>query len=105
MTNPNIYKNMDKFLTNFNCTVSGESGQYVVEYVNGEYSGVCKYVEVPGNKFQPGPVLLMTECEMGDVIEWRHKMCPLTTEEFTEVNMYIRFDSLYRVMDHVSGGK
>ena len=82
----------------------GES--YRVIYEIGEYSDVCKYVSYkPMSKFNRGPILLMTECEMGDIIEYFYKNGGITSEDYTEVNMKIRFDSLYRLNRYIEEGK
>ena len=81
------------FLDKFNVTVTGENGTYLVEYKRGEYRGSVKYREYPPSKFQRG-VYLMTSCDMGDVIEWRHKMESLTSTDLSTMTMYIREHSL-----------
>lgn len=86
--------------------IEREGEFYKVIYEVGEYSGVCKYVTYkPLSKFNRGPILLMTECEMGDIIEYFHKKESLTSENYTEVNMEIRFDSLYRLNRYIEEGK
>ena len=95
---------MKDFLEKFSTTISGQNGTYIVHYENGDYRGYCKYVSFPKTRYQKDPIYLMTECEMGDVIEWRHKMSPLSSDELTEVNMSIRFHSLYKLTDYLNGG-
>ena len=92
---------MKDFLEKFSTSVSGQNGTFIVQYENGDYKGYCKYVSFPKTRYQKDSIYLMTECEMGDVIEWRHKMSPLSSEELTEVNMGIRFHSLYVLTDHL----
>lgn len=92
---------MKDFLDKFSTSVSGQNGTFIVQYENGDYRGYCKYVNFPKTRYRKDPIYLMTECEMGDVIEWRHKMSPLSSEELTEVNMGIRFHSLNVLMNHL----
>jgi hypothetical protein len=98
---------MKDFLEKFSTSVSGQNGTFTVQYENGEYKGYCKYVSFPKTKYQKDPIYLLTECEMGDVIEWRHKNSPLTSDELTEVSMEIRFHSLYTLTNylHIPDGK
>jgi hypothetical protein len=37
---------------------------------------------------------ILTDCEMGDVIEYIHKNSPLSSEDFQKVNLTIREHSL-----------
>lgn len=103
MTNKIFINNMKNFLNEFSTIVSGENNTYVVMYEKGEYRGQCKYVNYPKTKYQKDPIYLLTECDMGDVIEYVHKISPLTSDEITEVNMDIRFHSLNVLMNYLQG--
>ena len=92
---------MKKFLNEFSTTISGENNSYQVMYEKGEYKGYCKYVQYPKTRYQSGPIYLLTECDMGDVIEYVHKVSPLTSDELTNVNMEIRFHSLGVLMNYL----
>ena len=92
---------MKKFLTEFSTTISGENNSYQVMYEKGEYKGYCKYVSFPKTRYQKDPIYLLTECDMGDVIEYVHKVSPLTSDELTNVNMEIRFHSLGVLMNYL----
>lgn len=103
MTGGIFINNMKKFLTEFSTSVSGENNSYIVMYEKGDYNGYCKYVNYPKTRYQKDPIYLLTECEMGDVIEYVHKVSPLTSDELTEVNMDIRFHSLNVLMNYLQG--
>ena len=92
---------MKKFLTEFSTTISGENNSYQVMYEKGEYKGYCKYVSFPKTRYQKDPIYLLTECDMGDVIEYVHKVSPLTSDELTEVSMEIRNHSLGVLMNYL----
>jgi len=85
---------MNNFLDDFSTFVSVENSQFVVTYVKDNFSGTTKYVEYPKPKYQLTPVLLMVESDMGDVIEYGHKLSPMSSDKLNEVNMYIRNHSL-----------
>lgn len=70
-------------------------------YEKGEYKGYCKYVSFPKTRYQKDPIYLLTECDMGDVIEYVHKVSPLTSDELTEVSMEIRNHSLGVLMNYL----
>jgi len=92
---------MKDFLEKFSTSISGQNGTYSVLYENGEYKGYCKYTTLPKTRYQKDPIYLLTDCDMGDVIEWRHKISPLSSDEITEVNMEIRFHSLYTLTKYL----
>ena len=64
---------------------------YIVNYFNGNFSGSCHYVSSPiRSKYQVGPIYLLTQCEMGDVIEYIHKKNPLCSEDLEKLQYHIR---------------
>ena len=89
-------------LNDFNIEIVNESPIYRVIYTNGNYSGSCTYVETkPQSKFQSGKVYLLTNSDMGDVIEYIHKKTPLASEKLNEVQMGIREHSLTCLNDYL----
>ena len=92
---------MKDFLEKFSTSVSGQNGTFIVQYENGDYKGYCKYVSFPKTRYQKDPIYLLTECDMGDVIEYVHKVSPLTSDELTEVSMEIRNHSLGVLMNYL----
>jgi len=68
-----------------------------VIYEVGNFSGWCEYVlyEMKGSN---KPILqrnwLLINTDMGDILEYLHKKSPLSSEDFSEVNMEIRNHSL-----------
>lgn len=92
---------MRQILENFSTTISGNNNTYVITYKKGEYEGTCTYVRYPSTRIQPGPILLMVECDMGDIIEHAHKISPLSSEDMDRVNMEIRGHSLIILEDYL----
>ena len=91
-----------EILNDFNTEIINESPIYRVEYTNGNFSGSCTYVETkPQSKFQSGKVYLLTNSDMGDVIEYIHKKTPLYSEKLNEVQMGIREHSLTCLNDYL----
>jgi len=93
------------YLDNFKSIVTRENDLYRVHYFNGAYTGECVYklVEMGGQK-KPikQKVLLLTETEMGDVIEGIHKLNSLSEKDFTNLDMEIRVDSRKMVEEFIS---
>jgi hypothetical protein len=87
-------------------TVISKNGEKIeVMYREGEFTGMCIYenVVISGNtKPIRQRVLLLTECDMGDIIEFIHKKSPMSSEDFGTVTMGIREDSLRRVTKFLS---
>lgn len=87
-------------------TVISKNGEKIeVVYREGEFSGMCVYenVTLTGNK-KPikQKLLLLVECEMGDIIELMHKKSPMSSDDYNTVTMGIREDSLNRVTKFLS---
>lgn len=98
-----IFMTME-ILNDFNTEIINESPIYRVIYTNGNYSGSCTYVETKSqSKFQSGKVYLLTNSDMGDVIEYIHKKTPLVSEKLNEVQMGIREHSLSSLLSYHQG--
>ena len=70
---------------------------------NIHFSGVCEYEEknlVGQNKPIRQRVMIMVNCEMGDVIEYIHKKSPLTSEDLMLINKLIRDHSYEMVISN-----
>jgi hypothetical protein len=64
---------------------------------------VCEYEEknlVGQNKPIRQRVMIMVNCEMGDVIEYIHKKSPLSSEDLMLINMMIRDHSYEMVVSN-----
>lgn len=91
-------------LNEFKTEVVSSGTVYSVNYMLGEFSGSCKYVESPiKSKFQLGPIVLMMESDMGDVIEWVHKKTPLGSKDLERLQYYIREHSKSILLSHLKG--
>jgi hypothetical protein len=82
-------------LEKFSTEVTREGDILTVTYKNGEFTGVCTYIERGGlTKLQPQSIFLLTTSDMGDVIEFLHKESPLSSKDINDLQMYIREHSL-----------
>jgi len=82
-------------LEKFSTEVTREGDILTVTYKNGEFTGMCTYIERGGlTKLQPQRIYLLTTSDMGDVIEFIHKETPLSSEDLNDLQMCIREHSL-----------
>lgn len=103
MSRKELYESV---LNKFSTRVEEDNNNYIIEYEMGMYKGMCKYVEKSGiSKIQPGPILLLTETDMGDVIEFLHKEESLTSDDHNDLQMYIREHSLAILNSHLHQNK
>lgn len=96
-----------KSLNNFTTEVIKEGDKYVVNYSYEQYTGMCEYnyINFPGQRKPLNQrVLLLTECEMGDIIEKINIDSPLSSEDLTGMTMEIREHSLQCVEDYITMG-
>ena len=96
-----------KSLNNFSTEVVKVGDKYIVNYSYEQYTGVCEYNHVlfPGQrKPLKQRVLLLTSCEMGDIIEKINMDSPLKSEDLTGITMEIREHSLQCVEDYITMG-
>jgi hypothetical protein len=76
-----------------------------VIYSYGNFSGVCEYeLYRPGNRIKQ-EVLLLSNVDMGDIIEKIHMDSPLSENDLTDMSMSIRNHSLKCVEDFISGNE
>ena len=96
-----------KYLNNFTTEVIKDGDKYIVNYSDEQYTGVCEYnhINFPGQRKPISQkVLLLTECEMGDIIEKINIDSPLSSKDLTAITMEIREHSLQCVEDYISMG-
>jgi hypothetical protein len=80
----------------FENRVENNNGTITVTYCHPtfpHFSGVCIYEEknlIGKNKPIRQRILILSECEMGDVIEYMHKKSPLLSEDLIPINKLIR---------------
>lgn len=80
----------------FKTEVQENNGTKTVTYCHPtfpHFSGVCEYEEkiLTGvNKPIRQRVMILVNCEMGDVIEYIHKKSPLSSEDLVLINRLIR---------------
>ena len=90
-------------LEKFSTEVTREGDILTVTYKNGEFTGVCTYIERGSmSKIQPQRIFLLTTSDMGDVIEFIHKESPLSSEDHNDLQMYIREHSLEQIYRFVN---
>jgi hypothetical protein len=96
-----------KSLNNFSTEVVKVGDKYIVNYSYEQYTGVCEYnhVSLPGQRKPISQkILLLTACEMGDIIEKINIDSPLSSEDLTGMTMEIREHSLQCVEDYIAMG-
>jgi hypothetical protein len=96
-----------KSLNNFTTEVIKTGDKYIVNYSYEQYTGMCEYhhINFPGQRKPLNQrVLLLTECEMGDIIEKINMDSPLSSEDLTGMTMEIREHSLQCVEDYIKSG-
>jgi hypothetical protein len=92
-------------LEDFITEVSKVNEEYVVKYSKGEFKGECRYkmMELMGtNKPIRQNPMLLTHCDMGDIIEKLHLEHTLSSEDFHSLSMDIREHSLKRLNEFLS---
>ena len=90
------------YLNDFNTEVRQNDTKFSVIYSYGNFSGVCEYeLYKPGNRIKQ-EVLLLSNVDMGDIIEKIHMDSPLSENDLTDMSMSIRNHSLKCVEDFIS---
>lgn len=93
-----MYENV--YLLDHTPNVIKSGDKYVVDYG----SGSCTYEYRTIGKRIKQKVLLMTESNMGGVIDEVNKKSPLTEGDFFNLQFEIREDSLTKLKDYISSG-
>ena len=92
------------YLNDFNTEVRQNDTRYSLTYSYGNFSGVCEYeLYRPGNRIKQ-EVLLLSNVDMGDIIEKIHMDSPLTENDLTDMSMSIRNHSLKCVEEFIQRG-
>ena len=84
---------IDKFET----TLSENNGTITVNYRHDILTGYCEYRIVEVNNRFKQKAWLLTNTDMGDVIEYMHSNMPLSDNDLMVVDKLIRDHSLSRV--------
>ena len=93
-------------LNEFDIVVTNESPKYVVTYIKGDYSGTCVYEKVDkvgSNKPIRQTILILTESNMGEVIDYWNLKSPLNEGNYDEVSQAIRIHSRQMVEEYLQG--
>ena len=93
-------------LEDFNIVITEETPRIVVDYILEGYTGRCVYekVEKMGtNKPIRQTILVLTEADMGEVIDYWNFKSPLNEENYNDVSTSIRNHSRQMVEEYVQG--
>ena len=99
---------MKQLINIFSTTVSENNGTITVHYKHDtltldagsqSVTGSCEYKIVEVNNRFKQKAWILTNTDMGDVIEYIHSNSPLKSEDLQDVNKLIRDHSLSRVRD------
>lgn len=91
-----------EILNHFNITVINDNQTYQIIYSKENYKGSCTYKELtPLSKKQSGKIYVLTDSNMGDVLEYIHKLSPLSEKDFNNIQMSIREHSLSNLKSHL----
>ena len=93
------------YLEDFSTRISLTEHGYDVIYSEGEFTGTVSYVRYVseiGRVMKGKPVYLMTNSNMGDIIECVHQKSPLSSEDFNTMNMEIRTHSRNLIDEFIS---
>ena len=90
---------MNTLIDKFETTLSENNGSIMVNYKHDTLTGYCEYriVEV-NNRFRQRAWIL-TNTDMGDVIEYIHSNSPLKSDDFFNIDKLLRDHSLSKVQD------
>ena len=88
---------MKHLIDKFKTTLSENNGTITVNYRHDILSGFCEYKIVEVNNRFKQKAWLLTNTDMGDVIEYIHSNMPLSDNDLMVVDKLIRDHSLSRV--------
>ena len=88
---------MKHLIDKFKTTLSENNGTITVNYRHDILSGFCEYKIVEVNNRFKQKAWLLTNTDMGDVIEYIHSNMPLSDDDLMVVDKLIRDHSLSRV--------
>jgi len=94
------------YLEKFSTSVDKKGDDYIVNYEDDSHYGHCiyKYHQLMGGK-KPirQSVLLMTHCQMGDIIDSINETTPLTEKDHDGLSKEIREHSREVLTNYLSG--
>ena len=90
---------MKHLIDKFKTTLSENNGTITVNYRHDILSGFCEYKIVEVNNRFKQKAWLLTNTDMGDVIEYIHSNSPLSDDDLMKVDKLIRDHSLSKVQD------
>ena len=90
---------MKHLIDKFETTLSENNGTIMVNYRHDILSGFCEYKIVEVNNRFKQKAWLLTNTDMGDVIEYIHSNSPLSDDDLMVVDKLIRDHSLKVVQD------
>ena len=88
---------MTHLIDKFETTLSENNGTITVNYRHDILSGFCEYKIVEVNNRFKQKAWVLTNTDMGDVIEYIHSNSPLSDDDLMVVDKLIRDHSLSRV--------
>ena len=88
---------MISLIDKFETTLSENNGSIKVHYRHDVLTGYCEYRIVEVNNRFKQKAWLLTNTDMGDVIEYMHTNMPLSDNDLMVVDKLIRDHSLSRV--------
>ena len=90
---------MIELINNFTTSIEENNGTFMVLYSNDPLTGYCEYKKVEVNNRFKQVAFILTDTDMGDVIEYIHSNMPLSDDDLMTVNKLIRDHSLSKVRD------
>jgi len=96
------------YLNKFSTSVDKKGDDYIVNYEDSTHYGHCIYrsIQLTGsNKPIRQSVLLMTHCQMGEIIDSINETTPLTEEDHDGLSKEIREHSREVLTSYLSGNE
>ena len=96
------------YLNKFSTSVDKKGDDYIVNYEDSTHYGHCIYrsLQLTGsNKPLRQSVLLMTHCQMGEIIDSINETTPLTEEDHDGLSKEIREHSREVLTSYLSGNE
>jgi hypothetical protein len=96
------------YLNKFSTSVNKNGDDYIVNYEDSTHYGHCIYrsLQLTGsNKPIRQSVLLMTHCQMGEIIDSINETTPLTEEDHEGLSKEIREHSREVLTNYLSGNE
>ena len=90
---------MTHLIDKFETTLSENNGTITVNYRHDILTGYCEYKIVEVNNRFKQKAWVLTNTDMGDVIEYIHSNSPLSDDDLMVVDKLIRDHSLKAVQD------